>query len=151
VRLAKSSAHDGDMAPMIIFVCVIIPYEHLPTIHIPYDRLWWKGPVMPMGGRIIFELLFCRESVKSVRININDGITALLEYSSGPVNSCSLDEFAVLIARKGREAGRGLYFCINESSGGAIENPEGFVFAHGKGIAKVQWLLINVDYRLSTY
>ena len=65
---------------------------------------------MPMGGRIIFELLFCRESVKSVRINITDGITALPEYSSGPGNSCSLDESAVLIARKGREAGKVIIF-----------------------------------------
>jgi acid phosphatase len=114
VRLMKSSVHDGDIASMITFLDIITPDEHLPTTHIPHDRPWWKGQITPMGGRIIFELLSCRESGKYVRININDGITAL-----------PLDEFAVLVARKGREFGEFREVCRLGK-----EAEEGITFLH---------------------
>lgn len=125
MRLMKSSVHDGDIAPLITFLGIITPNEHLPTTHIPHDRPWWKGQVTPMGGRIIFELLSCRKSGKYVRINVNDGITALPECSSGPGSSCPLDEFAVLVARKGREFGE-----FREVCGLGREAGEGITFLH---------------------
>ncbi len=66
--------------------------------------------ILPMGGRVIFELLSCRsdnasDRGKFVRININDGITALPDCDTGPGSSCPLSEFAARIKRKGKEVG----------------------------------------------
>ena len=58
-----------------------------------------------MGGRIIFELLSCDDGEKYVRLNINDGITAIPDCESGPGKSCPLAEFATRTKRKGEEVG----------------------------------------------
>lgn len=64
-----------------------------------------------MGGRTVFELLSCgatndtHVTNKYVRININDGITALPDCQSGPGSSCPLEEFAERTARKGQHEG----------------------------------------------
>lgn len=63
-----------------------------------------------MGGRIIFELLSCNASdasrkEKYVRVNINDGVTALPDCQSGPGSSCPLEEFAARTKRRGEEVG----------------------------------------------
>jgi len=89
---------------------VINDREHLPITHIAHDRKWRKSQVSPMGGRIIFELLSCktkRESSpeKFVRLNINDGITAIPGCDSGPGKSCPLADFAKRTKKKGEEAG----------------------------------------------
>ncbi|KAF1834517.1 3-phytase B precursor [Decorospora gaudefroyi] len=105
-----SFVHDGDIAPMITALDVINDKEHLPITHIPHDRKWRKSQVSPMGGRIIFELLSCsvKESSgnqKFVRLNINDGITAIPGCESGPGKSCPLEEFAARTEKKGEEVG----------------------------------------------
>ncbi|KAF5846803.1 hypothetical protein GGP41_004908 [Bipolaris sorokiniana] len=105
-----SFVHDGDIAPMISALDVINDEQHLPITHIPHDRKWRKSQVSPMGGRIVFELLSCRTGSgddspreKFVRLNINDGITALPDCHSGPGKSCPLHEFAERTKRKGEE------------------------------------------------
>lgn len=103
------SVHDGDIAPMIAALDVINDNEHLPITHIPHDRKWRKSQVSPMGGRIIFELLSCNTTGsasppdKFVRLNINDGITAIPGCDSGPGKSCPLDEFVARTKRKGEK------------------------------------------------
>ena len=89
---------------------VINDDQHLPITHIPHDRKWRKSQVSPMGGRIIFELLSCKTSSNNqntqerfVRLNVNDGITALPDCHSGPGKSCPLKEFAERTKRKGKE------------------------------------------------
>ncbi|KAF2629511.1 phosphoglycerate mutase-like protein [Macroventuria anomochaeta] len=111
-----SFVHDGDIAPMITALDVINDEEHLPTSHIQHDRKWRKSQVSPMGGRIIFELLSCRASNegaegKYVRVNINDGITALSDCQNGPGNSCPLDAFAARTKKKGEDAGNFVDLC----------------------------------------
>ncbi|USP81115.1 hypothetical protein yc1106_08389 [Curvularia clavata] len=105
-----SFVHDGDIAPMISALDVINDSQHLPVTHIPHDRKWRKSQVSPMGGRIIFELLSCQTNSKDqnsrekfVRLNINDGITALPDCHNGPGKSCPLKEFAERTKRKGKE------------------------------------------------
>lgn len=93
---------------MISALDVINDEQHLPITHIPHDRKWRKSQVSPMGGRIIFELLSCKTSgnnpeEKFVRLNINDGITAIPDCHSGPGKSCPLKEFAARTKRKGEE------------------------------------------------
>lgn len=110
IRLTLPSVHDGDIAPMITALDIINDDEHLPTTHIARDRRWRKSQVSPMGGRIIFELLSCSTGIpptsnKYVRININDGITALPDCDSGPGKSCPLEQFAARTKKKGEEAG----------------------------------------------
>ncbi|KAF9698195.1 hypothetical protein EKO04_003905 [Ascochyta lentis] len=106
-----SFVHDGDIAPMITALEVIADTEHLPTTHIAHDRRWRKSQVSPMGGRVVFEVLACTaddlgsRANKFVRLNINDGITALPDCQSGPGKSCPLGEFAARTARKGGQAG----------------------------------------------
>ncbi|KAJ4333403.1 hypothetical protein N0V95_009429 [Ascochyta clinopodiicola] len=118
-----SFVHDGDIAPMITALDVINDDEHLPTTHIAHYRKWRKSQVSPMGGRIIFELLSCKADnsgaeeksssrvEKFVRININDGITALPDCQNGPGKSCPLEEFAARTKRKGEAAGEFKELC----------------------------------------
>jgi acid phosphatase len=105
-----SFVHDGDIAPMITALDVINDEEHLPITHIPHARKWRKSQVSPMGGRIIFELMSCQKKdtpglEKFVRLNINDGITAIPDCQSGPGKSCPLSQFAARTKRKGEEVG----------------------------------------------
>ncbi|KAF1978005.1 phosphoglycerate mutase-like protein [Bimuria novae-zelandiae CBS 107.79] len=106
-----SFVHDGDIAPMIAALDIITDAEHLPTTHIAHTRKWKKSQVSPMGGRTTFELLSCELKEDSearrnyVRININDGITALPDCASGPGSSCPLEQFVARTAKKGQEVG----------------------------------------------
>ncbi|OAG25305.1 phosphoglycerate mutase-like protein [Alternaria alternata] len=102
--------HDGDIAPLMCALDVINDEEHLPITHIAHDRKWRKSQVSPMHGRIIFELLSCKTDSQSspgefVRLNINDGITAIPGCDSGPGKSCPLAEFAARTRKKGEEVG----------------------------------------------
>ncbi|KAJ4982848.1 histidine acid phosphatase [Stagonosporopsis vannaccii] len=129
-----SFVHDGDIAPMITALGVINDEQHLPTTHIAHDRKWRKSQVSPMGGRIILELLSCRandelsesldtrstsqgenstrEAVdKFVRVNINDGITALPDCQSGPGKSCPLFQFIARTEKQGEAAGDFVELC----------------------------------------
>ena len=87
----------------------IINDPDLPISHIPHNRKWRKSQVSPMGGRIIFELLSCGNSDsvsnkgKYVRLNINDGITAIPDCNSGPGKSCPLADFVARTKKKGEE------------------------------------------------
>ena len=59
-----------------------------------------------MGGRIIFELLSCgQKQERFVRININDGVTAIPGCDDGPGSSCLLESFEERVKRKGEEVG----------------------------------------------
>ncbi|KAF2993680.1 acid phosphatase pho5 [Curvularia kusanoi] len=114
-----SFVHDGDIAPMITALDVINDDEHLPTTHIAHDRKWRKSQVSPMGGRIILELLACKTNKESshsptnkfVRLNINDGITALPDCASGPGHSCPLPQFIARTKRRGEEVGEFIEIC----------------------------------------
>lgn len=109
--LTTISVHDGDIAPMIAALDIITDTEHLPVTHVASSRKWKKSQVSPMGGRTIFELLNCEEqddsraTKKYVRININDGVTALPDCHSGPGGSCPLEEFSTRTVNKGKEVG----------------------------------------------
>jgi acid phosphatase len=105
-----SFVHDGDIAPMMTALDVINDAEHLPVTHILHERKWRKSQVSPMGGRIIFELLSCQTkdshgSEKFVRLNINDGITAIPDCQDGPGQSCPLEKFAARTKKRGEEVG----------------------------------------------
>ena len=121
-----TSVHDGDIAPMITALDVINDEEHLPITHIAHDRKWRKSQVSPMGGRIIFELLSCSANASStpekfVRLNINDGITAMADCNSGPGKSCPLADFAARTKRKGEEVGDFRELCgLDEDAAGKI-------------------------------
>jgi hypothetical protein len=108
VKLSEDSVHDGDVAPLMTALDVINDDEHLPFTHIAHDRKWRKSQVTPMGGRVIFELLSCKNNAQSspgrfVRLNINDGITAIPGCDSGPGKSCPLAEFAARTKTKGQK------------------------------------------------
>ncbi|KAH9864973.1 hypothetical protein IAQ61_008919 [Plenodomus lingam] len=105
-----SFVHDGDIAPMLTALDIVNDEKHLPTTHIHHDRKWRKSQISPMGGRIIFELLSCdiRDRAgpqKFVRLNINDGITAIPDCNSGPGKSCPLAQFAERTRKRGVEVG----------------------------------------------
>jgi acid phosphatase len=101
---------------MITALGIINDEQHLPITHIQHDRKWRKSQVSPMGGRIIFELLACDASSrgqdgKYIRVNINDGITALPDCHDGPGQSCPLSEFVARTKRTGKEAGDFVDLC----------------------------------------
>jgi hypothetical protein len=61
-----------------------------------------------MGGRIIFGQLSCSADVQSspeqfVRLNINDGITAIPDCDNEPGKSCPLADFAAWTKREGEK------------------------------------------------
>lgn len=125
-----SFVHDGDIAPMMTALDIMNDEEHLPITHIPHDRKWRKSQVSPMGGRIIFELLSCKSKempgqAKFVRININDGITAIPDCQSGPGKSCPLSQFAERTKKKGEQAGD-----FRELCGLSKDSPEKITFLH---------------------
>ena len=129
----NSSVHDGDVIPMLAALD-IFQSKGLPTTHVSRSRTWKTSQVVPMSGRVIFERLSCQaptslllnddratrnhrstsdeienDSLKQwdqfVRININDGIVALPNCSSGPGSSCPLDDFLQAVRRRGEDIG----------------------------------------------
>ncbi|KAF2847723.1 phosphoglycerate mutase-like protein [Plenodomus tracheiphilus IPT5] len=105
-----SFVHDGDIAPMLTALDVVNDEEDLPTTHIRHNRKWRLSQISPMSGRIIFELLSCATDrpagvAKFVRLNINDGITALPDCNNGPGKSCPLEQFAARTKNRGLEVG----------------------------------------------
>jgi acid phosphatase len=93
---------------MITALDIINDAEHLPLTHVAHDRKWRKSQVSPMGGRTIFEVMSCKAnnvttSAKYVRLNINDGITAIPDCRSGPGSSCPLEDFVARTKKKGEE------------------------------------------------
>ena len=124
-----SSVHDGDIVPMLAALDLFPSSEHLPISHRPTSRNWRMSQVVPMNGRVIFEYLECDdprlalsdggrqipppplekrgEDRRStfIRININDGIVAIPDCTSGPGSSCPLEDFLALVRRRGEEIG----------------------------------------------
>ncbi|KAF2116521.1 histidine phosphatase superfamily [Lophiotrema nucula] len=130
--LFLSFVHDGDIAPMITALDIINEDEHLPITHIPQKRRWRKSQVAPMGGRVIFEMLSCgveESREKYVRININDGITALPDCQSGPGQSCPLDDFVAKMKRRGEELGD-----FREKCGLSDDAADRITFLHQKAV-----------------
>ena len=85
-----------------------------------------------MHGRIIFELLSCKTDTQSspgefVRLNINDGITAIPGCDSGPGKSCPLAEFAARTKKRGEEVGN-----FNKLCGLDGDAAERITFLHQK-------------------
>ncbi|KAF2745937.1 phosphoglycerate mutase-like protein [Sporormia fimetaria CBS 119925] len=123
-KMFFSFVHDTDMAPMLAALDIMTPEEHLPLTQIAEDRTWRKSQVSPMGGRIIFEVLSCHAETRGwlggrdrfVRININDGITALPGCDTGPGKSCRLSAFVARVLRKGLEVGDYREMCGLDSS-----------------------------------
>jgi acid phosphatase len=122
-----SFVHDGDIAPMMTALDVINDAEHLPVTHIPHERKWRKSQVSPMGGRIIFERLACQVEdtpgvERFVRLNINDGITAIPDCQSGPGKSCPLRQFAARTRERGEVVGDFREMCgLDEGVEGRIK------------------------------
>jgi acid phosphatase len=127
-RLFFSFVHDDDAAPMLAALDIMAPAEHLPLTHIPEDarRTWRKSQVSPMGGRTIFELMKCgAEGKRFVRVNINDGVTALPGCDSGPGRSCPLDMFDDRVRKKGEAVGS-----FREMCGLGDDSAERITFLH---------------------
>lgn len=110
------SVHDGDILPLVTALDLYreATQSPLPTTHRPPSRSFLTSQLVPMSGRLIFELLSCpadhphhpqHRHRKFVRLNINDGIVALPHCASGPGSSCPLEEFLAHVKRRGMEAG----------------------------------------------
>ncbi|KAF2017465.1 phosphoglycerate mutase-like protein [Aaosphaeria arxii CBS 175.79] len=123
-----SFVHDDDMAPMLAALDIIDDIHPLPLDHIPEDRLWRKSQISPMGGRITLEVMSCAVETQGhvgkdnfVRININDGVTAIPGCDKGPGRSCRLSGFAAKVRRKGVEVGDFREMCgLPEDAAGRI-------------------------------
>ncbi|KAL8808112.1 MAG: hypothetical protein Q9200_004407 [Gallowayella weberi] len=132
----NNSVHDGDIIPMLAALDLFPSQKHLPVTHRPKTRAWKTSQVVPMNGRVIFERLACRPSESEqqqhtsehdyyIRINVNDGIVALPNCTSGPGSSCPLEEFLALVQRRGREVGD-----FREVCGLTDEAPSRITFLH---------------------
>lgn len=139
--------HDGDIIPLVATLGLFHQEDPLPTTHIHQGRHWRTSDVVPMGGRLIFERLACRtgqvcwsdtplypnhvyckpNSVDEtfIRLNINDGIVALPNCTSGPGKSCPLEEFLSMVKQRGKKLPEFRELCgLDEDS-----NP-GITFLH---------------------
>ena len=123
-RMFLSVAHDGDVLPVMNFLG-LFDGEELPVTHRKDDRRWRSGQLVPMMGRLIVELMSCsadghnEDSVKKfVRIDINDGVTAIPLCQSGPAGSCPLEDFLRFVETGRKEAGSFSNVCKLDSSGG---------------------------------
>lgn len=101
-----SFAHDGDVIPFIAATGLYDDESPLPVTRIPTDRNWRTSTIVPMGGRVILELLSCPNKdagakstappvEKFVRLNINDAIIPFKckDCASGPGQSAPLGRF----------------------------------------------------------
>ncbi|KAL8693879.1 MAG: hypothetical protein Q9218_001388 [Villophora microphyllina] len=132
-RLFFSFVHDGDIVPMLAALDIFPSKTHLPVTHREKNQAWKMSQVVPMNGRVILERLTCEPSSKDrggdprqlqrhhVRINVNDGIIALPNCSSGPGASCPLQDFLAIVQERGREVGNFRKMCgVREDSPGRI-------------------------------
>ena len=106
--------------------------RHLPTTHRHEDRDWHTSQLVPMGGRVILELPSCvatderlvsgwkQQGREFVRINVNDGIVALLGCEEGPGRNCRLKDFLAYVKRRGEEVG--VFGEVCELGDGAAES-----------------------------
>lgn len=116
-----SFVHDGDVVPMLAALDLFRDEEDLPVSRVWEGRRWRTSAVVPMGGRVLFEMLACGSSSSSssssekrapvkeeaifVRINVNDGIVALPGCRDGPGESCALERFLEMVKTRGEEVG----------------------------------------------
>lgn len=110
-RMFLSVAHDGDVLPVMNFLG-LFDGEDMPVTHRKDGRRWKSGQLVPMMGRLIVELMSCgmdghegQGVRKFVRIDINDGVTAIPLCQSGPGGSCPLEDFLHLVETRKEEAG----------------------------------------------
>lgn len=57
--MQHSSVHDGDIRPMLAALDPFNSNSHLPTTNRLLDRDWQTSQIVPMGGRVTFELFQC--------------------------------------------------------------------------------------------
>ncbi|KAJ6095346.1 histidine phosphatase superfamily, partial [Penicillium sp. IBT 16267x] len=94
--LSFSSAHDGDIVPILTALGILsVPGEiPLSPNYFIADRLWRTSSVLPMGARMIVERLTSSDKNDIfIRININDRIVSLPFCRTGPGDCCSLENF----------------------------------------------------------
>ncbi|KAF2839772.1 phosphoglycerate mutase-like protein [Patellaria atrata CBS 101060] len=113
-----SFVHDGDIVPLFAALDLFPDNEHLPVTHIPPNRNWRTSQSVPMGARVIFELLNCGDESDYdsagagnkphhfVRVNVNDGIVAVPGCDDGPGRSCELGRWAERVRKRGEDVGR---------------------------------------------
>lgn len=122
-ELFLSVAHDGDVLPVLSFLG-LFEGEEVPLTHREEGRRWRSGQLVPMMGRLIVELMRCgvgHEMRKFVRLDINDGITAIAGCQSGPGGSCPLDDFLRLVEKRKNEVGSFKEVCkLSSSAAGEI-------------------------------
>ncbi|KAL8829657.1 MAG: hypothetical protein Q9191_001886 [Dirinaria sp. TL-2023a] len=150
-KMFLSFVHDGNLVAMLAALGIFYSPASLPTTYRDPSRIWRLSQVTPMSGRVIFERLTCNPTHASsqykpyhdhaedgkntqhsvlqdarnstfIRININDGIVALPNCTSGPGSSCPLEEFLAFINRRGDEVGDFRTVCgLGDNVPGALE------------------------------
>lgn len=58
------------------------------------DRVWRTSHVLPFLGHVALERIRCRNSASYIRTIVNGAVQVLEECSSGPGNSCPIQDFA---------------------------------------------------------
>ena len=133
---------------MLAALGIFSSHTTLPTTHLDPSRIWRLSQVTPMSGRVLFERLTCDPTHASsqyrmhhddgtsaqqrvlqstqkdtfIRVNINDGIVALPNCTSGPGSSCPLEAFLAFVKRRGEEAGDFREICgLGDDVPGALE------------------------------
>lgn len=150
-KIFFSFVQDGNLVAMLATLGIFYSPTTLPTTHRDSSRIWRLSQVTPMSGRVVLERLACDPTLASsqyklhhdfpkgdtsaqqrilqdtrnstfIRININDGIVALPNCTSGPGSSCPLEEFLAFVKRRGVEAGNFRETCgLGDDVPGALE------------------------------
>jgi acid phosphatase len=114
----SSFVHDGDIVPMLATLGI---YDELPgqedlqSNRMFADRRWKTSDLVPMGGRLIFELVTCDRygsqlGRSAIRLFINDALVnlerlPLAEAFIDVEGAISLSSFQTFVERRGVEVG----------------------------------------------
>ena len=119
--LIATFTNDGQINQMASEIGVFDDQAPLPPTYIPAGQKYIASNYVTMRGTIGFERLTCSDQ-HYVRILLNDVVYPVVNCTSGPGQSCPLQQYAQIIAQKQQAAGDFVTICnINNTAPGTAK------------------------------
>lgn len=120
--LIATFTNDGQINQMVSEIGVFDDQAPLPPTHIPTGQKYIASNYVTMRGTIGFERLTC-SGQQYIRVLLNDAVYPVVGCTSGPGQSCPLQQYAQIIAQKQQAAGDFVTICkINNTTPGTAKS-----------------------------
>jgi acid phosphatase len=101
-NLTFSFSHDSDLLTFITALGLFEPESDLSTDEIEFGSVFKASEIIPMGGRMVHEVLECEDVLTNktetfVRVIVNEAVTPIPACQDGPGYSCPLDSYKEVI------------------------------------------------------